>query len=323
MSLLASLSRPSPAWTSRVLWANLVGQVGIIVTGGAVRLTGSGLGCSDWPQCEPGQFTPVRHEATSFHPYIEFGNRTLTGVLVLLAVAALWVVWRRPGTSVWLRFLAVVPLLGVLVQAVIGGLTVLVDLHPALVGSHLLISMLLVAASTVLALRSRVPDGRARWAVTGRTRALVLALIPLSAVVLTLGTVVTGSGPHSGDADAPYRYAVDPLLVTRAHSLAVWLYLAALVALALDLRRLARRDADPAVVGGLRRTTDLLVLAFAQGAVGYLQYFLGLPEVLVGLHMLGAALTVVLQSAQVVSLRPTAPATADTPLPPAPAAAAA
>lgn len=320
MSIIASLSRPGPRWTGRVLWANLVAQIGIIVTGGAVRLTGSGLGCSDWPQCEPGQFTPVMHEATSFHPYVEFGNRALTGVLVIVAVAALWVVWRRPQTSGWLRALAVVPLLGVLVQAVIGGLTVLVDLHPAWVGSHLLVSMALVAASTVLVLRERGPAGPARWAVAGRARALVLVLIPVSAAMLTLGTVVTGAGPHSGDDDAPYRYALDPVAITRAHSLSVWLYLIVLVALVWDLRRLARAGSDPAVRAGLRRGLDLLALAVAQGAVGYLQYFLGLPVLLVGLHMLGAALTVVAQAAQLVAVRPTS-APQDQPLPPAASAA--
>jgi len=325
VSALSGLSRPSSVWAGRVLWANLVGQVAIVVTGGAVRLTGSGLGCSDWPECEPGQFTPVRHEATSFHPYVEFGNRTLTGVLVILAVAALWVVWRSPRRTYGLRALATVPLIGVLAQAVIGGLTVLVDLHPALVGSHLLISMLLISASAVLALRWAAPDAAPRWAIAGRTRALAVVLVPLTAVMLTLGTVVTGTGPHSGDANAPYRYALDPLLVTRAHSLSVWLFLAVLVALTADLWRQARRPgADPALALALRRSGDLLGLSLAQGAIGYLQYFTGLPVVLVGLHMLGASLIVVAQTAQVLALRPRTPvAPAPEPAPASPAATAA
>jgi cytochrome c oxidase assembly protein subunit 15 len=324
VSARSGLSRPSPTWAGRVLWANLVGQVAIVVTGGAVRLTGSGLGCSDWPECEPGQFTPVRHEATSFHPFVEFGNRTLTGVLVVLAVAALWVVWRSPRRTFGLRALATVPLLGVLAQAVIGGLTVLVDLHPALVGSHLLISMLLISASTALALRWAAPDAAPRWAVGGRTRALAVLLVPLSAAMLALGTVVTGTGPHSGDANAPYRYALDPLLVTRAHSLAVWLFLVVLAALTVDLWRQARQPgADPAVAHALRRSGDLIGLSLAQGAIGYLQYFTGLPVVLVGLHMLGASLVVVAQTAQVLALRPRTPvATAAPPTSPAAAAAA-
>lgn len=317
----SSWSRPSPQWTRRVLVANLVGQVGIVVTGGAVRLTGSGLGCSTWPQCEPGQFTPVRHEAASFHPFVEFGNRTLTGVLVVLAVAALWVVWRQPGRRRGLRLLAAVPLLGVLAQAVIGGLTVLVDLHPAWVGSHLLVSLALISASTALVLRERAPDGPARWAVGGPLRAGVLALVPLAALVHTLGTVVTGSGPHSGDDDAAYRYALDPVAITRAHSLAVWAFLTVLVAVAVALgRRAGRVGADPALLAGRRRTAELLGLSLAQGAIGYLQYLLDLPVVLVGLHMLGASLLVVAQTAQVLALRPRASAAPTTP-PAAPAAA--
>ncbi|HMO10993.1 MAG TPA: COX15/CtaA family protein, partial [Actinotalea sp.] len=255
------------------------------------------------PECEPGQFTPVMHEATSLHPYIEFGNRLLAVVLVLLAVGALWVVWRDTTSTRWLRFLAVVPLVGVLAQAVIGGMAVLVELHPAVVGSHFLVSILLVVASTVLLLRHRDRSTSRSWTVRGRPRALVLALIPVSAVVLALGTVVTGAGPHSGDEDAPYRYAVDPLLMTRVHALAVWLYLALLAVIWLELRR-AVRAGDGTLAPGLSRTSALLVIALAQGGVGYLQHFLGLPEVLVGVHMLGAALTAAVQSAQVVALRP-------------------
>jgi cytochrome c oxidase assembly protein subunit 15 len=304
-ALLHALSRPSAPWTRRALWANLVGQIGIIVTGGAVRLTGSGLGCSSWPQCEPGQFTPVRREATSWHPFIEFGNRTLTGVLVVLAIGAAWVVWRQPRRPRSLRVLALVPLAGVLLQAVIGGLTVLVDLHPGWVGAHLLVSLTLVAASTALVLRERAPDGPPRWAVVGRTRALVGLLVPLTAAVATLGMVVTGSGPHSGDDDTPYRFAVDPLLVTRAHSLTVWAFSAVLVAVLVSLaadRRAGR--AGPEVARGTELTWALAWVTLAQGAVGYLQYFTGLPGGLVALHMLGAALLVSVQTAQVLALRP-------------------
>ncbi|MDO8107490.1 COX15/CtaA family protein [Isoptericola sp. b441] len=325
MNAQHSILHPSPTWTRRVLWANLVGQVTIVVTGGAVRLTGSGLGCSTWPECEPGQFTPIPHAATSIHPYIEFGNRTITGVLVVLAVAALWVVWRGPRRSRGMRALATVPLVGVLAQAVIGGLTVLVKLNPALVGSHFLISMVLVSASTALALRAGRPDTPPRWAVGGRTRALAVALVPLAAAVLVLGTVVTGAGPHSGDATRPSRYALDPVTVARVHSLSVWAYVAVLVTLALVLRRLRRRGgSDPALGGALRRTGDLLVISVVQGAIGYLQYLTGLPGALVGLHMLGASLMVVAQTAQLLALRPRTPAPSGAPdRPGAPAAAAA
>lgn len=302
-SLVRAVSRPRRPWVRRALWANLVGQVGIIVTGGAVRLTGSGLGCSTWPQCEPGQFTPVRHEATSWHPFIEFGNRTLTGVLVVLAIGAAWVVWRQPGRPRSLRLLALVPLAGVLLQAVIGGLTVLVSLHPGWVGAHLLISLGLVAASTALLLRERAPDAPARWAVDGRTRALASLLVPLTMLVATLGMVVTGSGPHSGDDDTPYRFAVDPVTITRAHALSVWAFAAVLVALLVSFAA-DRRSGRAAPGRGLELTWALVWVTVGQGAVGYLQYFTGLPGGLVALHMLGAALLVAVQTAQVVALRP-------------------
>lgn len=291
---------PSRSLTRRVLWANLVAQVVIVVTGGAVRLTGSGLGCSTWPQCEPGEFTPVVHEATSWHPIIEFTNRTLTGVLVVLAVAAALVVLRGPRRPIGLRLLALAPLLGVVVQAVVGGMAVLVDLHPAVVGSHFLISMALVAVSTALVLRAAQPDGPVRTVVDPRTRWLSLLLVPLATVVLALGVVVTGSGPHSGDDDAAYRFALDPATISRVHALSVWAYVAVVVAVLVLLRRAAAPGASSAPA---RATLALLVVTLAQGGIGYVQYLTGLPVVLVGVHMLGASLLVVAQTAALCAQR--------------------
>ncbi|WP_372595109.1 heme A synthase [Actinotalea sp.] len=297
-ALRAAVLHPSGRATRRIVLANLVAQVLIVVTGGAVRLTGSGLGCSTWPQCEPGQFTPVRHEATSWHPFIEFGNRTLTGVLVVIAVATAWAVWRQAGRARPLRLLALVPIVGVLVQAVLGGLTVLVQLHPALVGSHFLLSMVLVAASTQLLLRLDQPDTGARWDATGPVRAIGLLTVPLAVVMLVLGSVTTGTGPHSGDEDAPYRFALDPVAVTRAHSVSVWLYVAALVALVVLVHRSA--TTSPLLRGRLR---VLLLVTLAQGLVGYVQYFTGLPGWMVALHMLGASVLVIAQTRLVDGLR--------------------
>ncbi|WP_307844091.1 COX15/CtaA family protein [Sanguibacter suaedae] len=267
-----------------VLVANLVAQIGIVVTGGAVRLTGSGLGCSTWPMCEPGQFTPAFHEATDLHPYIEFGNRTLTGVLGVIAILVAVLVWSDVRRSRGYRWLGLVPLLGVVAQAVIGGITVLVDLHPAIVGGHLLISMALVAASAALLHRSREGDGPATPTATqaARTTAAVMlvALVPM----LVLGVIVTGSGPHSGDEDAAYRFALDPAHMTRLHAVSVWVFLAILLVLATLVLR--RRP----VHGPARRSVVLLlVVTLLQGGIGYAQYFTGLPVLLVGLHMLGAA----------------------------------
>ena len=281
----------------RLTWAlavaNLLAQIGIIVTGGAVRLTGSGLGCSQWPLCEPGSFTPVFHEATSIHPYIEFGNRTLTGVLSVIAVALLWAIYRREPTAsrpASLRRLAWLPLAGIALQAVIGGITVWYDLHPAIVGSHMLISLALVSISAYLLVRLRSADGPASAVTPSSWRPLPWVLAAAAAAVVVLGTVVTGTGPHSGDQDEAFRYALDPLLVTRAHSGAVWLFVAVIV---VGAALLVRRRDDAALARARRAWWGLLAVTVLEALIGYTQYFNGLPEVLVGLHMLGAALVVV------------------------------
>ena len=124
-----------------------------------MRLTGSGLGCSTWPQCEPGSFTPALHEATSIHPFIEFGNRTLTGFLAVIALTVAMLVWTDRSRSRSYRLLGLAPVLGVVAQAVIGGVTVLFHLNPAVVGVHMLVSLALVAVSTVLVVRERAGDG--------------------------------------------------------------------------------------------------------------------------------------------------------------------
>ena len=298
--LRSRLDRVSPRTVRRVLVANLVAQVAIVVTGGAVRLTGSGLGCSTWPQCEPGEFTPVFHQASSFHPFVEFGNRTLTGVLGVIALAALVLVWRS-GRARSYRLLGAVPLIGVAVQAVVGGITVLVDLHPAVVGVHFLISMVLVAASTALVVRAREDDGPARAVVGRLPRTLTGALVPLAAVVLVLGVLVTGAGPHSGDDEIAYRLALDPALIARVHAAAVWLFVLLVAALVVALAR------EHAPRHARRAAGTLAVVTLAQGAVGYVQYFTGLPEVLVAVHMLGAGLLVVAQTHQVLATRERGP----------------
>ena len=280
----SSLDRFRDRWTWTAVVANLVGQVLIIVTGGAVRLTGSGLGCSTWPECEPGEFTPRFHDATSIHPFIEFGNRTVSGLLVAVAavVAVLVVLDRRRPWSY--RRLGLVPVVGVLIQAVIGGITVLVDLHPAIVGGHLLISMALVAFSSWLVVRTTEGDGPAVPLVDRLTRAWVRVLSALTVVVLVLGVVVTGAGPHSGDEEVGYRFDVDPWEFAKLHAASVWAFVAVLVVVLVLLRRrgVAGR---PEAMGYI-----LLAVTLAQGGIGYVQLFTGLPIALVNLHMLGAAL---------------------------------
>ncbi|MFC8943296.1 heme A synthase, partial [Streptomyces griseoincarnatus] len=248
-------------WTRAVLIANLVGQIGIIGTGGAVRLTESGLGCSTWPQCEPGQFTPQFHEATTLHPYIEFGNRTLTGVLGIIAVLVAVAVCTDLKRSASYRALGVVPIVGVLAQALIGGVVVLLHLHPGWVSLHFGVSGALVAASLYVLHRHAEGDEAPTLVVGPRVRALAWGLAALTAVVVVLGVLTTGAGPHSGDAEVGYRIAVDPALLTKWHAAAVWAFLAVLVAYLISMR------SGPAPVR--RAALTLLGITLAQGLIGY------------------------------------------------------
>ncbi|MGM0384364.1 MAG: COX15/CtaA family protein [Actinomycetota bacterium] len=283
------------ALTHRLAVANLAAQIGIIVTGGLVRVTGSGLGCSTWPLCEPGSFTPMFHEEMSFHPIIEFGNRTLTGVLVVIALALLWAVHRREAMRRRprvFRVLARVILGLILAQAVIGGLSVLADLHPAIVGSHMYFSLALVAVSAHLLARLRQDDAAAAPP-PFPLPLLVAGLAVVGALMLVAGVITTGTGPHSGDADAPYRFTLDPVLVTRTHSALVWLFVALLAATTVATERAGL---------GWRRWQWLIALTAIQGVVGYAQYFTGLPEALVVAHMFLAAAIVAAATMAITSL---------------------
>jgi heme a synthase len=254
-------------------WATLVANIAIVVTGGAVRLTGSGLGCPTWPRCTDESFTP-RGELT-FHAAIEFGNRLLTFVLVAIAVATFAAAWRTGRRD--LRRLALVLALGIPLQAVIGGITVLVDLNPWAVALHLMLSMVIVA----LAVRFLQRLDRPVPAVGGPVVALAWGVFAVGFVVLYLGTIVTGSGPHAGDADVD-RNGLDPVQWSQLHADAVFLYVGMTIGL------LAALHATRADRSAVRATWLLLGLQLAQGAVGFVQYFTGLPEVLVGIHLLGA-----------------------------------
>ncbi|WP_418277128.1 COX15/CtaA family protein [Isoptericola jiangsuensis] len=296
---------PVRGWTRGILIANVIAQIAIIVTGGAVRLTDSGLGCSTWPHCEPGSFTPVLHEATSFHPYVEFGNRLMTFVVGIVALAVLLLVWTDRRRSPEYRVLGFIPLAGVAAQALIGGVVVLLELHPGWVSLHFGVSASLVWFSAYLLHRHGEGDGPPRpvgprlltWA--GR------ALTVLMAAVVVLGVLVTGAGPHSGDDEVGYRLALDPLTVTRTHSATVWLFVATLVAVLVMLHRLpGRAGADVDGLARARRAAWLLLaVSLGQGLVGYVQYFTGLPEILVGAHMLGAGLLVWATANTVLRLR--------------------
>ncbi len=255
-------------------WANLVANIGIVVTGGAVRLTGSGLGCPTWPKCTEESYTA--HGALGIHGVIEFGNRLLTYVLLAIALACVVAAWRRGGRA---RTLALVVLAGIPAQAVVGGITVLTDLNPWIVAGHLLVSMAMIGVCVWL-----LDDlaGPSRADASAPSRRLALVTFAAGWFVLWIGTVVTGSGPHSGDLESR-RTGLDPEIVSHLHGLSVGV----LVALTLGLAVRARRSGEPvlAMFAGV-----LLGVELAQGLLGYVQFFTDLPEILVGLHMLGAAL---------------------------------
>lgn len=282
-----------PSWTAArrarvaaiAFWGNLVCQMGIILSGGAVRLTGSGLGCSTWPNCEPGQFTPELTLEAGIHPFVEFGNRTLTGVLGIFAIAVLLVSWRwLRHKGVGFRRLAWVPLIGTALQAIIGAFVVWMDLHPGLVSPHFLISPILVAASTVLVVRLHEGDGSVRRVVPWPTIGLFGAIAAVGFTVLVLGTIVTGTGPHSGDDGEVTRIAIDPRLISQIHAASVWIFCGLLVVLLLLLHR------GPGGKAARPAAWTLVGLTALQGLIGYVQYFTGLPELLVFFHLIGAAL---------------------------------
>jgi heme a synthase len=287
-----AVSGRSPRGVRGVYLANLVAQAGIVVTGAIVRITESGLGCPTWPECVDGSLTPTSTQAESWHKYIEFGNRLLTFVLAALAIAAVVAALvdrrrrrrqhlpARPALTV----LAFIPIVGTVAQAVLGGITVLTGLHPATVAAHFLLSMVIIAGVVALVARSADDgDQPVVFLVPPPVRILAWTLVAVSAVVVVLGVIVTGSGPHSGD-DTAERFPIDPRTASWLHADSVLLFLGLTVGLLVALSIL--RPAGPS----LRRVWILLGISLAQGIVGYVQYFTGVPEVLVGLHVLGACL---------------------------------
>ena len=288
---------------SRILWVNAMLQVLIIVSGGVVRLTGSGLGCPTWPQCVPGSYTPVPHQEQGIHKFIEFGNRTLTGVLLVAALLAVIAVFKvAPRRHLIRSSIAVLAL--VALQGVIGGITVLVGLHPATVAIHFLVSAGLVAIATHLYLTRDEPDGPRRLVVPKLVQRVALATCVVAGVVLLLGTVVTGSGPHSGDAETPARFGFDPRTISWLHADAVMLFIGLVVAVWIAVRLTGADDSRAASAWGA-----VLLVTLAQGLVGHTQYLTGLPEVLVLAHMLMAALLVVALTRGMVALRTAASST--------------
>lgn len=262
---------------------NVVVLCGIVVTGGVVRLTSSGLGCPTFPECTTGSLVPLAHQVQGWHKFVEFGNRMLTFVVVIAAAAALVAAWRlRPRRTPLVR-LAAVGVAGIFAQALLGGVDVLTHLNPYVTSAHFLLSIALIAVGVALWQRSGDDgDGPPQPLVRPEVAWLTWALVAWAALVIVLGTLVTGSGPHSGDAHAASRYPFDLRSVAWLHADAVLLFFGLLLATIVAVRL----TTCPAATA--RRLWVLLVVALGQGLIGYTQYFTRLPAALVGLHLAGA-----------------------------------
>jgi cytochrome c oxidase assembly protein subunit 15 len=270
-------------------------MVVIVVTGGAVRLTGSGLGCPTWPKCTDESLTATRE--MGIHGAIEFGNRMLTYVLcaavgwAIIAARAAKPRRRSLTRLAWSQFWLVMG------NAVLGGITVLTGLNPYTVSGHFLLSSALIAVALLTWHRAGEGDGEPRLLIGKPVRQLVWTLVAVTVLLIVAGTVVTGAGPHAGDSSDVPRIPVGWEAVTRIHAVFAWVVVALTFALWFVLK------AVDAPAGPLHRTRDLFLVLLAQGVIGYVQYFTELPEVLVGVHMLGSALVWIAVLRVLLSLR--------------------
>lgn len=257
-------------------------QAALVVTGGAVRLTGSGLGCPTWPECTPGSYTPVPHQAEGqLHAWIEFGNRLLTFLLLFTAVAALAITVRSSKNLLnkrRLRVLAFLQVLGIFGQGILGGITVLTDLNPIPVAGHYLLSIALIAGASSLRFEL---VGYEKQSVSPIIQLLIRLQLFLTIAVLIAGTIVTGSGPHAGDENSK-RFGFNTQMVSIIHADLV----IALVVLVIITYLIARQDSQNI----LSRLKLFILTILIQGVIGYVQYFTGLPELIVGFHLLGSTL---------------------------------
>ena len=264
----------------RLALASIISNVAIVVTGGAVRLTASGLGCPTWPRCTDDSY--VTTPEMGVYGVIEFSNRMLTFAVGLIALATLLAVLlhrpRRPG----LLALAVAVFLGIPAQAVVGGITVLTNLNPWVVGLHFLASMAVIAAAYALWRRIGDPDGPTVAVVPAPLRALARITTGVTVAVLVIGTWVTGSGPHAGDHGAA-RNGLDPETISQVHADGVFLLIGLSVALIFAFRAVGAQRATRAAI-------VLVAVELGQGLIGFVQYFTHVPAILVGTHMLGSCL---------------------------------
>ncbi len=271
------MSEFAQKWLAAILRVLLIFQTGIVLTGGVVRLTGSGLGCPTWPECTGDSYTPVDGQIEGFKSWIEFGNRLLTFALVLACVLSVLAVLISKRKD--LRLLVLGQLAGIFGQALLGGITVLTDLHPLPVAGHFILSIILIAGAQSLLTKAKFPyQGIKLGKIT--LHFLSRSHIVLTFIVIVAGTLVTGSGPHAGDAAAP-RFDFDFRTVA-------WLHADLVIALlGLSLAYFIFASTPSATK---RMLKFFLLAALIQGAIGYIQYFLDLPELIVAMHMLGSTL---------------------------------
>ena len=280
-------------WHYRTLIVNLVAQAGIVLTGATVRLTASGLGCPTWPECVAGSIAPTSEQTEAFHKYIEFGNRLLTFVILFVALTSLIAVLQLNQDRVKaglekrrsLIVLALGIILGIFVQAILGGITVLTGLHPLTVAAHFMVSIGLITLATILLVKAQESNDRPISLQVAKPIAFGMKLhIWIVLLVIALGTLVTGSGPHAGDTNDIVRLGFEFREITTAHAALVWLFVGLTGGL---LVALISTSAPKPVVKQAWIVTGICI---AQGIVGYVQFFTGLPWGLVAIHVLGACL---------------------------------
>ncbi|MGW2569251.1 COX15/CtaA family protein [Streptomyces sp. NPDC001537] len=307
LSFIAGRWTPEHRTVQRSALSALVMSVVIVVTGGAVRLTGSGLGCPTWPKCTANSLAPTGE--MNFHSAIEFGNRMLTYVL---CAAIGWAIvaarsekpYRRSLTRLgWAQFWLVMG------NAVLGGIVVLVGLNPYTVAAHFLLASALIAVAVVMWQRTREGDGAPRPLVGKPVQQMVWFLVLATVLLIAVGTVVTGAGPHAGDSKEVERIPIDWETVAKLHAVLAWIVVTLTFALWFVLKAVDAPK-DP-----LARTRELFLVLLAQGVIGYVQYFTHLPEVLVGLHMFGSCLIWIWALRVLLALRERTEAVADLPGP--------
>ncbi|MEU6993663.1 COX15/CtaA family protein [Streptomyces sp. NPDC046465] len=305
LAFIAERWTPTQRTVQQAAVISVVMTVFIVVTGGAVRLTGSGLGCPTWPKCTDQSLTATSE--MGFHGAVEFGNRMLAYVLsaavgwAIIAARSQKPVRRSLTRLGWAQFWLVMG------NAVLGGIVVLVGLNPWTVAAHFLLSSALIAVAVTMWQRTREGDGEPRPLVGKAVVQLVWVLVAVSALLIAVGTVVTGSGPHAGDSSDVPRMGFDWETVSKLHAVLAWIVVTLAFALWFVLKAV---DAPP---GPLARTRQLFLVLLSQGAIGYVQYFTDLPEILVGLHMLGSCLVWIAVVRVLLAMRERPLTTADVP----------